>query len=66
MSKVKQATTFRDGPLLPAHKAACMGGFDCTHHFGLPTAGMSPSSAHLGPKRVRLHFMRAVSEGMDG
>ena len=66
MSKVKQATTFRDGLLLPACKAACMVGFDCTHLFGLLMVGMSPSSARLGSKRVRLHFMRALNGGMDG
>lgn len=53
MSKVKQATTFRDGPLLPAHKAACMVGFGCTH-FGLLMAGASPTPACVGPKQVRL------------
>lgn len=66
MSKVKQGTTFRDGPLLPACKAACMVGFDCMDHLGLLLVGMSPSSACLGSKRVRLHFMRPLNGGMHG
>lgn len=59
MSKVKQATTFRDGPSLPACETACVAGFDCMHHFGLLLVGRGPSSARLGPKWVRLHRMRA-------
>lgn len=66
VSKAKQATTFRDGPSLPGCKAAGMVGFDCTHRFGLLMVGMSPRSACLGSKQVKLHFVRALNRGMNG